>query len=55
MVLVNWFNKNAPVLSTMQMGGALGGVMVPIVALALDLGLASDVCLGVAVMAICRR
>jgi sugar phosphate permease len=36
-VLVNWFNKKrAKALSTMQLGGALGGVLVPLVALALE-------------------
>ena len=55
-VLVNWFNKKrARALSTMQMGGALGGVMVPIVALALETWgwRPTAFVSGVAVMAIC--
>ena len=55
-VLVNWFNKKrARALSTMQMGGALGGVMVPIVALALETWGWRPTALvsGIAVMAIC--
>lgn len=55
-VLVNWFNKKrARALSTMQMGGALGGVMVPIVALALETWgwRPTAFVSGVAVMLIC--
>jgi len=55
-VLVNWFNKKrARALSTMQMGGALGGVMVPIVAVALETWgwRATALVSGIAVMLIC--
>lgn len=55
-VLVNWFNKRrARALSTMQMGGALGGVMVPLVAIALETWgwRPTAFVSGVAIMVIC--